>query len=103
MQAEQAAQCPEQVDRAQAVTEGRQRHAEAARHGQHGEQQQGQACALHGVLQSAGLTVARGQAQCTLFDALRQIQRFMTQLADDGAVIEQAGLFFTQAHGFAEP
>ncbi|CAH0314183.1 hypothetical protein SRABI70_04829 [Pseudomonas sp. Bi70] len=49
------------------------------------------------------LAIAFGQVQGTLFDTGGQVAASYLGTAVGLAVFEQAGMFFAQAHGFAEP
>lgn len=73
VQAQQAAQGPEHIDRGLAVAQGGEGQAGAADDGQHHQHHQRQACALQPVEQGGAQAVTFGQPQCAVLNARRQI------------------------------
>ncbi|MNJ66273.1 hypothetical protein D3C77_623350 [compost metagenome] len=103
MQAEQAAQRPEHIDRALAVAQGGKRQGGAAEQREQHQGEQRQARTLVPVAQRGALAVALGEQQGAGFEALFQRRAGQSGAAVGFAVFQGAGLFLAQAEGFAQP
>ena len=102
VQAEQAAQGPEQVDGV-AFAQGGKGQTAAAGQGQQEQCQQRQTRALQPVQHGTGLAVARGEEQGARFDARGQVAAGLARQAVGLAVLQRAAVLFAQADGFAQP
>ena len=103
MQAEQAAQRPQQVHRTRAVAQRGEGQPGAAEQRQPGEQQAAEAGALAPVLQGQVEAVAPRQQPGAGEDALAQVAAALAGLPAGFAVLQRPAAFLDEAQGFGEP
>ena len=103
IEAQQAAQGPEQIDRALAVAQGGQGQARTAEQGQQAQYEQRQAGAVAVMLQGVEQAIAARQPEGAGLNALGKVTTGRTGVAIGFAVIQALALGFAQADGLAEP